>query len=58
MKYVYYDFNPGIIEPTTQNSVQPDETKKYALESAAYFGADYKVSNNLSFMQDWDLVTF
>ena len=48
---IYYDFNPGIIEPTTQNSpVQPDElTKKYALESAAYFGADYKVSNKVSF---------
>jgi hypothetical protein len=48
---IYYDFNPGIIEPTTQNSpVQSDElTKKYALESAAYFGADYKVSNKLSF---------
>ena len=48
---IYYAFNPGYIEPTTDDSsIQASQlTKKYALESALYFGMNYNLSEKISF---------
>lgn len=46
----YYDFNPGTLEPQTEDSQfnyrQLD--KKYALESAAYLDVEHKLSEKLN----------
>lgn len=47
---IYYDFNPGIIKPSNENSginlFQLD--KKYAFEPAVYVDAEHKVSEKIS----------
>jgi len=47
---VYYDFNPGKIEPTDSNSgINPDQLdKKYAFEPALYIDAEQTLSEKLS----------
>ncbi|NNT73176.1 TonB-dependent receptor [Flavobacterium sp. IMCC34852] len=46
----YYDFNPGKIEPTGEESgINPDQLdKKYALENAVYLDAEHQIAKNLS----------
>ena len=48
---IYYKFDPGLIEPTKENSqVQTNKlTDKYALESALYTGVNYQLSPKTSF---------
>jgi len=49
---IYYDFNPGIIKPSSETSgvnYRKFESKK-ALEPAAYLEAEHKVSDKLSLM--------
>jgi len=49
---IYYDFNPGTIKPTGNNSginYQQFE-KKYAFEPAAYLEAEHNVSDKISLM--------
>ena len=47
---VYYDFNPGRIEPIDSNSgINPDQLdKKYAFEPALYLDAEQSISDKLS----------
>lgn len=47
---IYYKFNPGEINPTTENSgINPFKlTDKYAFENAIYIDAEHKLSNKLS----------
>ncbi len=47
---VYYDFNPGKIEPTdSESGINPDQLdKKYAFEPAIYIDAEQTISNKLS----------
>ncbi|MBF6640981.1 TonB-dependent receptor [Flavobacterium sp. J49] len=46
----YYDFNPGKIEPTGEESgINPDQLdKKYALENAVYLDAEHQITKNLA----------
>ncbi|MFN3969614.1 TonB-dependent receptor [Flavobacterium sp.] len=46
----YYDFNPGKIEPTGEESgINPDQLdKKYALENALYLDAEHQITKNLA----------
>ncbi|NII29473.1 TonB-dependent receptor [Pseudoflavitalea sp. X16] len=48
---IYYQFNPGTINPFDKNSpVNPDQiAKKYAFENALYISAEQKLSEKLSF---------
>ncbi|MFD1314738.1 TonB-dependent receptor [Namhaeicola litoreus] len=47
---IYYDFNPGKIEPNSPNSgINPDQLdKKYAFEPAFYIDAEQQISSKLS----------
>lgn len=47
---VYYDFNPGKIEPTdSESGINPDQLdKKYAFEPAIYIDAEQTLSDKLS----------
>ncbi|WP_299117181.1 TonB-dependent receptor [uncultured Winogradskyella sp.] len=47
---IYYKFNPGEIEPTTESSgINPFKLiDKYAFENAIYIDAEHKLSNKLS----------
>uniref|UniRef100_UPI0040499714 TonB-dependent receptor n=1 Tax=Flavobacterium sp. TaxID=239 RepID=UPI0040499714 len=47
---IYYDFNPGKIEPINSSSgINPDQLdKKYAFEPAIYIDAEQKISEKLS----------
>ena len=47
---VYYDFNPGKIEPSEEDSsINPDQLdKKYAFEPAFYIDAEQKLSSKFS----------
>jgi hypothetical protein len=47
---VYYQFNPGKIEPSNPNSgiLEAQLTQKYANEFAAYIDMEHRVSDNLS----------
>ena len=47
---IYYDFNPGVIEPsnTTSGINYRALDKKYAFEPAVYMDAEQKVTDNLS----------
>ncbi|WP_130735133.1 TonB-dependent receptor [Flavobacterium sp. J27] len=47
---VYYDFNPGKIEPNNEeSSINPDQLdKKYAFEPAFYIDAEQKLSSKFS----------
>ena len=47
---IYYDFNPGKIEPTDSSSgINPDQLdKKYAFEPAIYIDAEQKISEKFS----------
>lgn len=47
---VYYDFNPGKIEPTNSSSgINPDQLdKKYAFEPAVYIDIEQTLSKNIS----------
>ncbi len=47
---VYYDFNPGKIEPSDEDSsINPDQLdKKYAFEPAFYIDAEQKLSSKFS----------
>jgi hypothetical protein len=47
---IYYDFNPGKIEPIDSSSgINPDQLdKKYAFEPAIYIDAEQKISENFS----------
>lgn len=44
-----YEFNPGVIKPTTPDSGVNEAvlTKKYALESGLYLSAEHKISEDL-----------
>lgn len=46
----YYDFNPGKIEPTGEDSgINPEQLdKKYAMENAIYVDAEHQISNKIS----------
>lgn len=46
----YYDFNPGKIEPTGEDSgINPEQLdKKYAMENAIYADAEHQISNKIS----------
>jgi hypothetical protein len=46
----YYDFNPGKIEPTGEESgINPEQLdKKYAMENAIYADAEHQISNKIS----------
>ncbi|MBP8157520.1 MAG: TonB-dependent receptor [Flavobacterium sp.] len=46
----YYDFNPGKIEPTSEESgINADQLdKKYALENAIYLDAEHQITKNLA----------
>lgn len=46
----YYDFNPGKIEPTSEESgINADQLdKKYALENALYLDAEHQITKNLA----------
>lgn len=48
---IYYEFNPGTIKPSDENSginfAQLD--KKYAFEPALYINADHEISNRIAF---------
>lgn len=46
----YYEFNPGTIVPTGSNSgiVARQLDRKFAIENAAYFDVDQKISDKLS----------
>ena len=50
LQNTYYEFNPGEIEPSSDNSgINYEElTKKYAFESAAYFSVQHTISENFS----------
>lgn len=47
---IYYDFNPGKIEPTNSSSgINPDQLdKKYAFEPAVYLDVEQQLSDKLS----------
>lgn len=47
---IYYDFNPGTIEPSDDSSsINPDQLdKKYAVEPALYFDAEHQLTDKLS----------
>ena len=47
---IYYDFNPGVIEPSNATSgiVYRQLEKKYAFEPSIYIDAEQKVTNDLS----------
>ncbi|WP_295337142.1 TonB-dependent receptor [Flavobacterium sp.] len=46
----YYDFNPGKIEPTGEDSgINPEQLdKKYAMENAIYADAEHQISDKIS----------
>lgn len=46
----YYDFNPGKIEPTGEDSgINPEQLdKKYAMENAVYVDAEHQISDKIS----------
>jgi hypothetical protein len=46
----YYDFNPGKIEPTSEDSgINADQLdKKYALETALYIDAEHQISDKIA----------
>jgi hypothetical protein len=46
----YYDFNPGKIEPTGEDSgINPEQLdKKYAMENAIYVDAEHQISSKIS----------
>ncbi len=47
---IYYDFNPGTIEPSGEDSdINPDQLdKKYAFEPAIYIDAEQQLTENLT----------
>jgi len=47
---IYYDFNPGKIEPTDENSgINEDQLdKKYAFEGALYLDAEHQLSDRVT----------
>jgi hypothetical protein len=47
---IYYDFNPGKIEPTNSNSgINPDQlAKKYAFEPSAYIDVEQQITDKLA----------
>jgi len=47
---IYYDFNPGKIEPTDENSgINEDQlAKKYAFEGALYLDAEHQLSDQIT----------
>ncbi len=47
---IYYVFNPGRIQPNSEESgiIEDQLTKKYANEAAAYVDIEQKITNNLS----------
>ncbi len=47
---IYYEFNPGTIKPSDENSgINFDQLdKKYAFESALYINADHDISNKIA----------
>lgn len=47
---IYYDFNPGKIEPTDSNSgINSDQlAKKYAFEPAVYIDVEHNISNKIA----------
>ncbi|WP_432411484.1 TonB-dependent receptor [Rasiella sp. SM2506] len=57
---IYYQFNPGEINPTTQTSgINPFKTtKKYATENAIYADAEIELTDKLSFQAGVRLSTF
>lgn len=57
---MYYKFNPGDINPTTETSgINPFKLiDKYAFENAVYIDAEHKISNKLSISYGARLSTF
>ncbi len=47
---IYYDFNPGTLRPSDENStVNPDQLdKKYAFEPSLYIDAEHELTENLT----------
>lgn len=47
---IYYDFNPGLIEPSNPNSgfITSQLDKKFAFEPSLYFQAEQEISDNLN----------
>ena len=47
---IYYEFNPGTIKPSDENSgINFDQLdKKYAFEPAVYINADHEISNRIA----------
>jgi hypothetical protein len=47
---IYYEFNPGTIKPSDENSgINFDQLdKKYAFEPAVYINADHEISNKIA----------
>ncbi len=47
---IYYEFNPGTIKPSNENSgINFDQLdKKYAFEPALYLNADHEISNKIA----------
>jgi hypothetical protein len=56
----YYDFNPGKIEPTGEDSgINPDQLdKKYALENALYFDVEQDISKKITVSYGFRLSNF
>lgn len=57
---IYYNFNPGLIEPTTGDSGvnRFKLTDKFALENAVYVEAEHKLSNKLAISYGLRLSSF
>jgi len=57
---IYYKFNPGEINPTTEDSgINPFKlTDKYAFENALYIDAEHKISNKLAISYGLRLSSF
>ncbi len=57
---IYYKFNPGDVQPTSQDSgINPYKlTDKYAFENAAYAEVEVNLTNNLSVQGGLRLSTF
>ncbi|MCF6128092.1 TonB-dependent receptor [Flavobacterium sp. AS60] len=56
----YYEFNPGTISPTGEDSsINPDQLdKKYAFESAIYMDAEHEISDKIALSYGLRFSTF
>ena len=56
----YYTFNPGTVSPKGEDSsINPDQlARKYAFESAVYFDAEHKITENIALSYGLRLSSF